>query len=154
MTHSTIERSPRMPAVWIGTLWLLVVTLGGAIARRTLAPDGALVVASIYALGTAGMAWITMRATAYPFVSWMATAAVMGLTLLASAALFPDPAPVEELMAIGWMFPALFLFVGLTPSAKRGACAPSSPWGGWLLFGMGCVYSLILLGTTWWSRVR
>lgn len=154
MTHSTIERSPRTPAVWLGTLWLLAVTLGGAMTRRALDPGGALVVASVYALGTFGMAWITMRGTAYPFTSWGSTAGVMSLALLVVAALFPDPADMKELTATAWMFPALFLFVGLTRSPSRGWCAPNTRSGRWALFGIGCVYSLILLGAAWMSRAR
>jgi 4-hydroxybenzoate polyprenyltransferase len=152
MTHPTIERSPRTPAIGLGTLWFVVITLGGAIARRGLAPDGALVLASLYALGTLGMAWITMRGSAYPFGSWTATAGVMSLALLATAALFPHPAQVEELAAIGWMFPALFLFVGLSPAPKR--CAPGAAWSGGLLFGIGCFYAAILVVTTAMVRVR
>lgn len=152
MTHETTVRPPRTRTMWLGTLWFLGVTLGAAVIRRSLAPDGALVVASIFAIGTIGMAWLTMRATDFPVVSWLGTSALMGLAIVGSALIAPQPAHAKDFMETGWMFPWLFLLMGSTPGPKKGWCAPTAPWSGWLLFGMGLLYTVILLGATWLSR--
>ena len=149
MTHTLTDRPLRMRTMWVAMPWFLAIALGAAIVRRSIAPDSALLVAAIYAIGTIGMAWVTRRATEYRPLPWFATAGLMGLALVLAAIIGPRPAQAEDLMGLGWMFPFLFLYLGTTPGPKVGWCAPGSSAGGWLLVGIGLVYTAILWAVTW-----
>ncbi len=144
MTHTMTERPPRMRIMWVAMPLFLAIALVAAIVRRTLAPDGALLVATVYAIGTIGMAWITRRSTEFRLVPWFATSTLMALALVLSAVVVSRPAHVQDLMGLGWMFPFLFLYLGITPGPKLGWCAPGSTTGGWLLVGIGSVYTTLL----------
>ena len=50
MNHTMTDRPPRTRTMWIAMPWLLAIALAGVVVRRSTAPDGALLVASIYAI--------------------------------------------------------------------------------------------------------
>jgi len=148
MSSEMFERSMRNRTMWVGTLWFAAVAIAGAILHRALGAAGALALASVYGFGTIGMAWLTMRATPFPMWSWIATSGVMALALELSAVL-SGPAQLKAWANTAWMFPWLFLTVAITPPSRLGWCERHARASGWLLLGLGAVYTLILLGVMW-----
>ena len=145
MTSQTFDRSERTRAMWLGTLALTVMTIGGAIARRAAGADAAMAVAWIYELGTLAVAAVTMRVAGYPRWAWIATAGVLSLALVIGAITAQGPRELKNWMASPWMMPWLLLVMALSPVSSK-LCAMRSPWSGFWLIGTSIVFSSILLG--------
>ena len=141
------SRPPR--TMWAATGWFACVAIGAAILRRSLGAEGAVAVAAVYGLGTIGMASITARSSGFPLWSWLGTSAAMALALVLSTTMFPDPRQAAQWMDMAWMFPWFFFFAAVTPRPASGWCSPRAPYAGAILFGMGLVFALVLLGVTW-----
>lgn len=144
-------RAERTRTMWLGTATLLLITLLGTFGRRAAGADAAAVVALVYGAGVFAIAWLTMRATAYPRWSWFAAAGVMATALAVAAVAFPSPSQVKTWTSTAWMMPWLFLVLGLTPGPATGWCSPRAPWGGLLLIGLSLVYSGILFAACWFT---
>jgi hypothetical protein len=153
MTTEAVDKSTRLRIVWLGAALLLVITAGGAMARRALGPGSTLPIAAAYGLGTFAMAWLTARVAPYPRWAWIATAGVMAFGLLISAVALPG-SEAKEWHTMAWMFPWLFLALsGVSPRVGSGVCTTAGLRGGLMLLGIGMLYVVLLLGAPLVSRL-
>ena len=150
MRTEAFEPSKPTRTMWLAA-WFACVVIGAAIVRRLLGAEGVVAAAAIYGIGTIGMAWITARPGGYPLWSWLGTSVVMALAIVLSARMFPDPRTAGQWMDMAWLFPWFFFFAAVPRAPAAGWCSPRAPFAGALLFGMGLIFALILLGVTWLS---
>ncbi len=148
MNSALPARPERVRTLWLGTATMAVITILGAIIRKSSGADAAVAVAVVYGVGVIAMAWLTARATPYPRWSWYGASGVIVLAIIAAAVLFPSPSQVKTWTSTAWMMPWIFLVFGFTPAGAN-ACAPGTVRGGRLLIVVSVVYSLILLGACW-----
>jgi hypothetical protein len=113
------------------------VTLGGAFASS-----------SATAAGTLAMALYLVRWSPYPRWGFLGAAAVLAATALAGPLVVRGPAAwAADVRPLLWMHPWYIMLMGLTPpSPRRGACAPDTPWAGWLLIGTAALLAFIAWG--------
>jgi len=133
--------------MWIGTLILSVMTIGGALVRRNAGADAAIAVAWIYELGTIAVAAVTMRASRYPRWAWIATAGILSLALVIGAVTAQGPRELKNWVASAWMMPWLLLVMSLSRASAK-SCETRSASAGFWLIGISIVFSSILLGVS------
>lgn len=143
------RRSERRSVMWIGCGVLALVTIAGAVAQRTAGAHAAVAVASVYAGGLLFMAWLTSRVTRYPLWAWFASSGVLVLTLAVVATEMHTPAQVKDWSSMAWMYPWLYLVMGMSPAPATRHCSPRAIWGGPLLVATSVVFSSILFLAVW-----
>jgi hypothetical protein len=139
------------PTKWTapsGALLLVSFTLASTWIARASPASRATVLASasVLAVGTLCMALVLGRWSRYPRWAWYGTALLLALFMVLSAALAEPRAWIEHTRSVSWMYPWLLLVTSVVMPAPRGCCAPTAPWGGWLLLGAGTVLGLATVG--------
>lgn len=134
----------------------LVIFLGAVIAASAAARgdpparEGALGAAGLTAAATCAMTWWVMRFATYPTWAYWTSAAVLGVSAVAAAALLPDLRVWEEALRSSlWMHPwyPLAMTTFTVPGAR--ACGAGTTWGGWLMVGTALLLSICGPALAW-----
>lgn len=144
MESERVGRKPPMS----GLLWSGLVYLVSVIASLWVAKSGSPIgSATIAALGTAVVAAINARRSAYPAFVWWTITGIMSVSLLGTA-IISTPEQWEKARDGMWMYPWYLLMLASLPAPKRGVCSPSHAASGWMLVGTGVILGAIFLVTT------
>ena len=150
MNESVLKRPSRGGAIQ-GSLLLTGVLLTATVlaSHHPLTRGWALASASVSALGTLAVAAYSSRWSAFPRWSLATAGGLLGASLVLAAVFSPDLSQWRKDIAVNWIFPYYFLITGLTgPVRTTGWCAPTSPWGPWLMVGVGFVLGSVNLVTS------